>query len=62
MNTVPIANTATDSGFVPDNHGNGAYWHIFEVDPRTQFESVDLLYLRSMQMQGAMQVASGTLS
>jgi hypothetical protein len=62
MNTVPIASPATDSEFVPDNHGNGVYWHIFDVDPRTQFESVELLYLPNMQMQGAMQVAGGTLS
>jgi hypothetical protein len=62
MNTVPIATTATDSEFVPDNHGNGVYWHVFDIDPRTQFESVELLYLPNMQMQGAMQVASGTLS
>ncbi len=62
MNTIPIANTATDSEVVPDNHGNGVYWHIFDSDPRTQFESVELLYLPNMQMQGAMQVASGTLS
>jgi hypothetical protein len=62
MNAVPIANNAADSEFVPDNHGNGVYWHIFDIDPRTQFESVVLLYLPNMQMQGAMQVASGTLS
>ena len=62
MNTVPISNTTTDSEFVPDNHGNGVYWHVFDIDPRTQFESLELLYLPSMQMQGAMQVASGTLS
>jgi hypothetical protein len=62
MNSVPIATTATDSEFVSDNHGNGVYWHIFEIDPRTQFESVELLYLPNMQMHGAMQVPSGTLS
>ena len=62
MNTIPIAMTATDSEFVPDNHGNGVYWHIFDIDPRAQFESIELLYLPNMQMQGAMQVASGTLS
>jgi len=61
MNTVPIANTVPDSEFLPDNHGNGVYWHVFDSDPRTQFEKVELLYLPNMQMQGAMQVAGANL-
>ena len=62
MNAVPLASTSTDSEFVPDSYGNGVYWHIFDSDPRTQFESIELLYLANMQMQQAVQVASGTLS
>jgi hypothetical protein len=61
MSTVPIAGTAADSEFLPDNQGNGVYWHVFNSDPRTQFEQVQLLYLPGMQMQSAMQVASANL-
>jgi hypothetical protein len=62
MNTVPIANNTSDSEFLPDSHGNGVYWHVFDSDLRAQFEMVQLVYLPNMQMQGAMQVASADLS
>ena len=62
MTTVPIANTPTDSEFLPDSHGNGVYWHVFDSDPRTQFEKVELLYLLNMQMEQAVLVASANLS
>jgi hypothetical protein len=61
MNTVPIADNAANSEFLPDSQGNGVYWHVFNSDPRTQFEQVQLLYLPRMQMQSAMQVASVNL-
>jgi hypothetical protein len=61
MNTVPIADDAANSEFLPDSQGNRIYWHVFNNDPRTQFEQVQLLYLPDMQMQSAMQVASANL-
>jgi len=61
MQTVPIAASAADSEFLPDQHGNGLYWVVLDSDPRVTFERVLLLFLPDMQMQNAVLVATADL-
>ena len=61
MQTVPIAASAADSEFLPDQHGNVIYWVVLDSDPRVTFERVLLLFLPDMQMQNAVLVATADL-
>lgn len=61
MQTVPVAATAMESEFLPDQQGKGFYWIVLDSDPRVTFEKVLLLFLPDMQMQNAVLVASADL-
>jgi hypothetical protein len=62
MAMVPIAGTnATQSEFIADNNGNGQFFIVLHQEPSSNFESVSIVYLPGMQMQGATVVATASL-
>ncbi len=63
MRMVPITNATATSDFQTNVNGTGTLWVTLNVDPFTSFESVDIIFLPSMNNMNSMEVvANATLT
>ena len=63
MATVPVAGSnATLSEFEADGSGNGQFFAVLMENPSSTYESISIVYLPGMEMQGATVVATATLT